>query len=251
VCLLGVGDDGHTASLLPDTAVLGVRDRWVAVVAQGRPQTRITLTYAALESSRAVGPAVDPAKRRANMTLPNTASGATAISRPSILVIMGVSGSGKTTIATLLAQLLHCELADADAFHSGENVRKMVNGIALTDEDRWPWLRAIAAWNDTLRAAGRYGVIACSALKRSYRDILIGEREDVRLVYLKGDIDLIARRMKLRHGHFMPLVLLRSQFDTLEEPTPDERPIVVSIDADPATIAEKITAQLRMQAPTP
>jgi gluconokinase len=183
------------------------------------------------------------------MTLPNAAAGAATATRPSVLVIMGVSGSGKTTIATLLADLLHWELADADAFHSDENVRKMANGIALTDEDRWPWLRAIAAWIDTLRAAGRYGIIACSALKRSYRDILIGEREDVRLVYLKGDIDLIAGRMKLRHGHFMPLALLRSQFDTLEEPTPDERPIVVSVDADPPTIAQKITAQLRGQPP--
>jgi gluconokinase len=164
---------------------------------------------------------------------------------------MGVSGSGKTTIATLLSELLHWQLADADAFHSAENVRRMANGIPLTDEDRWPWLRAIAAWIDTVREAGRRGVIGCSALKRSYRDILIGDRKDVRLVYLKGDIDLIAHRMKLRHGHFMPLALLRSQFDMLEEPTPDEHPIVVSIDADPPAIAAGITAQLRIQAPAP
>jgi len=179
------------------------------------------------------------------------AADATAITRPSVLVVMGVSGSGKTTIATILSELLHWELADADAFHSAENVRKMASGIALTDEDRWPWLRAIAAWIDTVRGAGRHGVVGCSALKRSYRDILIGDRKDVRLVYLKGDIDLIAQRMKLRHGHFMPLALLQSQFDTLEEPTPDEHPIVVSIDADPPAIAAGITTRLRMQAPAP
>jgi gluconokinase len=187
-----------------------------------------------------------------NVNEPNAAAaGATAITRPSVLLVMGVSGSGKTTIATLLSELLQWELADADAFHSAENVRKMASGIALTDEDRWPWLRAIAAWIDTMRGAGRHGVVGCSALKRSYRDILIGEREDVRLVYLKGDIDLIAHRMKLRHGHFMPLALLRSQFDTLEEPTPDEHPIIVSIDADPPAIAAEVMAQLRMQAPAP
>jgi carbohydrate kinase (thermoresistant glucokinase family) len=182
------------------------------------------------------------------VTEPATAT--TAASGPAaVLVVMGVSSSGKTTIATLLAERLHWDLADADAFHSAANVRKMASGIALTDEDRWPWLRAIAAWIDTVRGAGRHGVVGCSTLKRSYRDILIGDRKDVRLIYLKGDIDLIAHRMKLRHGHFMPPALLRSQFDTLEEPTPDEHPIVVSIDADPPAIAAGIAAQLRMQAP--
>jgi carbohydrate kinase (thermoresistant glucokinase family) len=177
-----------------------------------------------------------------------SATPTTAASSPvAVLVVMGVSGSGKTTIATLLSRLLHCELADADAFHSAANVRKMASGIPLTDEDRWPWLREIAAWIDSVRAARRHGVIGCSALKRSYRDILIGERRDVRLVYLKGDMDLIAKRMKLRHGHFMSVALLKSQFDTLEEPTPDEHPIVVSIDADPPAIAEQIIAQLRAQ----
>jgi carbohydrate kinase (thermoresistant glucokinase family) len=125
----------------------------------------------------------------------------------------------------------------------------MASGIPLTDEDRWPWLAAIAAWIDGVRAAGRHGVIACSALKRSYRDLLIGDRSDVRLVYLKGDFDLVARRMKQRHGHYMPAELLQSQFDTLEEPTQDEHPIVVSIDADPSSIAAEIVAQLRLRAP--
>lgn len=182
------------------------------------------------------------------MTEPATPT--TAASSPvAVLVVMGVSSSGKTTIATLLSERLHRELADADAFHSAANVRKMARGIPLTDEDREPWLRAIAAWIDSVRAARRHGVIGCSALKRSYRDILIGDRKDVRLVYLKGDIHLIAHRMKLRHGHFMPLALLQSQFDTLEEPTPDEHPIVVSIDADPSSIVAEIVAQLRLRAP--
>jgi gluconokinase len=162
---------------------------------------------------------------------------------------MGVSGSGKTTIATLLSELLHWELADADAFHSAANVRKMASGLPLTDEDRRSWLQAIAKWIDTVRGAGRRGVVGCSALKRSYRDILIGDRGDVRLVYLKGDIDLIARRMKLRHGHFMPGALLQSQFDALEEPTPDENAIVVSIEADPPSIAARIMARLPLQTP--
>jgi carbohydrate kinase (thermoresistant glucokinase family) len=166
-----------------------------------------------------------------------------------VLVVMGVSSSGKTTVATELSRRLHWELADADTFHSAANVHKMASGIPLTDEDRWPWLAAIAAWIDGVRAAGRHGINACSALKRSYRDLLIGDRSDVRLVYLKGDFDLVARRMKQRHGHYMPAELLQSQFDTLEEPTQDEHPIVVSIDADPSSIAAEIVAQLRLRAP--
>jgi gluconokinase len=166
-----------------------------------------------------------------------------------VLVVMGVSSSGKTTVATELSRRLHWELADADTFHSAANVHKMASGIPLTDEDRWPWLRAIAAWIDGVRAAGRHGVIGCSALKRSYRDVLIGDRNDVRLVYLKGDFDLVARRMKQRHGHYMPVELLQSQFDTLEEPTQDEDPIVVSIDADPSSIVAEIVARLRLRAP--
>ena len=172
-----------------------------------------------------------------------------AVSDPvAVLVVMGVSGSGKTTVAMELARRLHWELADADAFHPSANVHKMESGIPLTDDDRWPWLRAIAGWIDAVRAAGRHGIIACSALKRSYRNILIGDRNDVRLVYLKGDFDLVARRMKQRHGHFMPVALLQSQFDTLEEPTQVEHPIVVAIDADPASIAAEIIARLRLPA---
>jgi carbohydrate kinase (thermoresistant glucokinase family) len=120
----------------------------------------------------------------------------------------------------------------------------MHSGVPLTDEDRWPWLQAIAAWIDKTRRSGGHGVIACSALKRRYRDVLIGDRTDVRLVYLKGDETLIARRMATRHEHFMPRSLLHSQFEALEEPGPDENPIVVSIDPQPREIVEAIVARL-------
>ena len=117
-------------------------------------------------------------------------------------------------------------------------------GIPLTDEDRWPWLNAIAAWIDATRKAGSHGVIACSALKRAYRDILIGDRPDVRLVYLKGDRDLIARRLAARDGHFMPPSLLESQFATLEEP---RDAIVVDVSATPKAIVNEVIARLGRQ----
>jgi gluconokinase len=157
---------------------------------------------------------------------------------------MGVSGSGKSTIGTLLARTLQWEFGDADSFHPPANVDKMQKGIPLTDEDRRPWLRAIAAWVDKTRSAGACGVVGCSALKRRYRDILIGERRDVRLVYLKGSEELIARRMAMRHGHFMPPSLLSSQFAALEEPGPDERPIIVSIEPQPVAIVAEILSML-------
>lgn len=162
----------------------------------------------------------------------------------SVVVVMGVSGSGKTTIAALLAGRLQWEFEDGDWLHPAANVDKMHSGVALTDEDRRPWLQAIAAWIDETRRAGRHGVVACSALKRRYRDVLIGARPDVRLVYLKGDEALIARRIAARHGHFMPAALLHSQFEALEEPAPDEKPIVVSIDARPGDIVARIAAEL-------
>jgi gluconokinase len=165
---------------------------------------------------------------------------------PAVLVIMGVSGSGKTTIAVLLAARLRWELADADSFHSQANLQKLRSGIALTDEDRWPWLHAIAAWIDETRRAGRRGIVTCSALKRSYRDILVGERPGVRLVYLKGDAAHRAASGKAALGHFMPAALLQSQFDALEEPGPDENPIVVSVAAEPEAIAALVRAELRL-----
>jgi gluconokinase len=162
----------------------------------------------------------------------------------SAVVVMGVSGCGKSTIASMLARRLNWIYEDGDWFHPPSNVRKMHAGEPLTDEDRWPWLQAIAAWIDATRRTGNHGTVACSALKRAYRDILVGERRDVRIVYLKGDRDLIARRMAARDDHFMPPSLLDSQFATLEEPQLDERPIVVSIVPHPREIVEEIVTRL-------
>ena len=164
----------------------------------------------------------------------------------SVVLLMGVAGSGKTTIGALLAGMLHWEFADADDFHPPSNVQKMASGVPLTDEDRWPWLRAIAAWIDAHRGAGTHAVVTCSALKRRYRDVIVGDRRDVALVYLKGSKALIEQRMAMRHEHFMPAALLQSQFDTLEEPAPEEHALVVSVDDKPTAIASNIAAALHL-----
>jgi gluconokinase len=171
----------------------------------------------------------------------------TSSNDPSAIVVMGVSGSGKSTIASMLAQRLHWVYEDADWFHPKSNIEKMHHGEPLNDQDRWPWLQAIADWIDATRRAGGHGVVACSALKRAYRDILIGDRRDVRLVFLKGDFDLIARRIAARADHFMPSTLLESQFAALQEPQADERPIVVSIAPHPREIVETVVRQLGVQ----
>ena len=168
----------------------------------------------------------------------------TDVPLPAVLVVMGVSGSGKTTIAALLAGRLGWEFEDADDFHPPANVEKMHGGTPLTDEDRAPWLAAMAAWIDATRATGRHGVLACSALKRAYRQVLIGDRPDVRLVYLQGSRELIGVRQAARTGHFMPAALLDSQFATLEEPGPEERPIVASVEPRPQEVVQAVTAQL-------
>ena len=157
---------------------------------------------------------------------------------------MGVSGSGKSTIAMMLAHRLNWIFEEGDWFHPPSNVEKMHGGVPLTDEDRWLWLHGIAAWIDATRRVGNHGTVACSALKRAYRDILVSGRPDVRLVYLKGDRDLIARRLATRDAHFMPPSLLDSQFASLEEPQADEHAIVVSIAPHPREIVEKIVKQL-------
>jgi gluconokinase len=164
---------------------------------------------------------------------------------PRILVVMGVSGSGKSTIGAILARRLHWDFEDADWFHPPANVEKMHRSIPLTDEDRWPWLEAIAAWIAEHRAAGTSCVVTCSALKRAYRDIVTSRQsDDVRLVHLQGNFLLIEARLKARQGHFMPPALLASQFDALEEPASDEHAITVSIDATPEEIAERVLKRL-------
>lgn len=170
-----------------------------------------------------------------------------AITGPVIVVVMGVSGSGKTTVAALLAAALGCQFQEGDDLHPAANVEKMHGGTPLTDADRLPWLQKIAEEIDGWRARGESGVLTCSALKRSYRDIIIGDRADVNLVYLKGSHDLIHRRMAARHEHFMPVALLDSQFATLQEPTPDEHPVTVDIGGRPAEIAAEIVDRLEQR----
>ena len=166
---------------------------------------------------------------------------------PCALVVMGVSGSGKSTIAEKLAQRIGWTYEDGDTFHPAGNVAKMKAGHPLTDEDREPWLRAIAAEIDRVCQAGEHAVIACSALKRTYRDILVHGRNDVRIVYLDGSQQLIADRLAKRKGHFMPAGLLDSQFKTLEPPTSDEHPLKVSIDATVDTIVDDIVRQSKIE----
>ena len=163
---------------------------------------------------------------------------------PEVLVVMGVSGSGKTTVATLLAERLGWPFAEGDDFHPPANVAKMHGGTPLTDADRMPWLQAIAGWIDVRRAASSGGIVSCSALKRTYRNILIGERRDVRLIYVRGSHALIGARIAARHDHFMPANLLQSQFDTLEEPAADERPIIADAALTPAGMVEQVLAVL-------
>jgi gluconokinase len=166
------------------------------------------------------------------------------ITGPVIAIVMGVSGSGKTTVAALLAAALGCQFQEGDDLHPRANVEKMHGGTPLTDADRLPWLQAIAKVIDGWRARRESGVLTCSALKRSYRDIIVGDRPDVTLVYLKGSHDLIQRRMASRHEHFMPLGLLDSQFASLEEPTPDEHAVIVDVGGPPTEIAAEIVRRL-------
>jgi gluconokinase len=147
----------------------------------------------------------------------------------SALVVMGVSGSGKTTVAELLAKQLNWPFMEGDRLHPPANVEKMRQGIPLTDADRGPWLDRIGEELKSWAAEGKSGVLTCSALKHAYRDRIRSARPDVRFIYIKGSEALIEARVAARHHEYMPASLLRSQFDTLEEPTPDEQ--VVTVDA--------------------
>ena len=167
---------------------------------------------------------------------------------PTIAVVMGVSGSGKTTVAALVAAMRGWTYVEGDDLHPAANVEKMSKGIPLDDNDRWPWLERIAAAIDGWRKSGESGIVTCSALKRAYRRILIGDRPDVSLVYLRGDRALIGARMAARHEHFMPVALLDSQFATLQEPGPDERPIIIDIAGSATDNAIRVLAALDARA---
>lgn len=147
-----------------------------------------------------------------------------------LLVVMGVSGSGKSTIGAALSQRLRVPFADADDLHPEANIAKMARGEPLDDSDRWPWLEEVGRWLADRTAAGTGGVMSCSALKRSYRDQLRHHAPETTFVLLEGGRDIIERRQASRPGHFMPSSLLTSQFSTLEPLEPDEDGVVLEVD---------------------
>lgn len=154
---------------------------------------------------------------------------------------MGVSGSGKSTVGRMLAEALSLPFADADDFHPPANIAKMRAGTPLTDEDRWPWLDALGAW---LAAQPAGGVVACSALKRAYRDRLRAALPGLRLLFLHGDPALIAARQAARPGHFMPPALMASQFATLEPPAPEEGAVLLDVRDPPVALVARALESL-------
>lgn len=169
---------------------------------------------------------------------------------PVHLVIMGVAGSGKTTVATLLAERTHRPYAEADEFHPQANIDKMSAGTPLTDEDRWPWLRAMRDWLDEQAAEGDSAVVTCSALKHSYRDLLRTAHGRVRFVHLTGSAELLEDRMTHRSGHFMPASLLPSQLATLEPLAADEDGITLDVGAPPEELVDRILESTALPHPT-
>lgn len=171
-----------------------------------------------------------------------------SVARRGIYVVMGVSGAGKSVIGAALADALGLEFVEGDAYHPPENVARMSAGIPLTDEDRQGWLRTLAARIRTAKDAGTGLVLACSALKRSYRDVLRVESgvPDIQLIFLRGDPTIVAKRLAGRRGHYMPASLMNSQFETLEEPSPDEEAWVCDIAESPdrivAALADRASA---------
>ena len=184
-----------------------------------------------------------PANR--TTALRSSATSNIPIGTPSILVIMGVSGSGKTTIGQLLSAELTCSFIEGDDFHPPMNIKKMSSGEALTDIDRWPWLEILADKIQESIQQEQSVVLACSALKKSYRRVLCVEKQLVQFIYLKGDYITIERRIQSRESHFMTKSLLQSQFDTLEEP---DDAIVVDIRLSPLEILESIRNLLPLNA---
>lgn len=172
-----------------------------------------------------------------------TAAGATTAGPDArVLVVMGVSGSGKSTVAAMVAEQLGWAFAEGDAMHPAANVAKMQAGTPLTDEDRWPWLEVVADWIRGHLDAGTNGVVTCSALKRSYRDVL--RAPGVVFVHVAGDGALIEERMSQRSGHFMPTSLLRSQLATLEVPEPDEAHLTIAADRTPEQESAEVVERL-------
>lgn len=163
-----------------------------------------------------------------------------------IVIVMGVSGCGKSTIAALIASQLGAEFLDADDLHPPENKRRMSDGIALTDQNRLPWLASVRDYAETCNEKDITCIIACSALKKSYRDILNSARNTC-YVFLDGSKALIKKRMQLRSGHFMPESLLESQFATLESPAGEANVVSVDIEANPAEIATAAIAALKKE----
>jgi gluconokinase len=161
-----------------------------------------------------------------------------------ILIVAGVSGSGKTTVGAMLAARLGWRFADADEFHPAANIEKMRAGVPLTDDERWPWLQAIGAWMDGRVARDESAVVTCSALKRSYRDMLLRGRPQARMVFLATDREVLARRLAARHGHFFPQQLLGTQLADLELPQPDEHVVTIVPADDPADTVTSIIAVL-------
>ena len=165
------------------------------------------------------------------------------------VVVMGVSGCGKSTVGERLADRTGWPFLDADRLHPATNVAKMARGEPLTDADRWPWLDLVATWIAARREAGEPGIIGCSALKRSYRDRLRRADPDLRIAYLSGDREILVERLANRHGHFFPIQLLDSQLADLEPPTADERPIMVQIGQSPDAVVDAILAGVGVSAP--
>jgi len=163
-----------------------------------------------------------------------------------IVILFGVSGSGKTTIGKLLAERLGWRFYEADDFHPRANIEKMRSGRPLTDEDRWPWLKLLREQITRSLAAKENAVLACSALKRVYRERLCVSN-DVKFVFLRGDYALIERQLRRRRGHFMNPVLLQSQFADLEEPRPNEDAITIELGRTPEELAEEIKAKLNLR----
>ena len=160
---------------------------------------------------------------------------------------MGVSGSGKSSVGVALARALDVAFVEGDEYHPSTNIERMAKGIALTDEDRAGWLRALAALLGDASRTGTGLVMTCSALKRAYRDILRAGHGDVRFVFLEGPRDLIAARLADRKGHYMPASLLDSQLATLEPPQADEDPITVSVAGEPEQIVDAIMNRMAIQ----